>query len=78
MYEKGGQWVTKEIAKYVIFIDKNYGLMEGKPHSQLWEVYKRMGKFIKSRNFRQCKTYHQKLILKYHSIPEIIDSLLRL
>ena len=47
--------------------------MEGKPHSQLWSLYKEMSEFLKSRNYRQCKNYHQKQCLKHKTIPDIMS-----
>ena len=49
--------------------------MEGKPHSQLWDVYKKMSKFVKSRNYRQCKSYHQKQCIQFPTILDIINNL---
>ena len=62
---KFNDWTIKEKTKYVVFLEKKSELMEGKPHSSLWEIYKKMSKFIKSRNYRQCKSYHQKQCIKF-------------
>ena len=35
-----------------------------------------MAKFIKSRNYRQCKSHHQKQISKHQAIPDIISTLM--
>lgn len=51
--------------------------MEKKEHKKLWEVYKYMAKFIGSRNYIQCKLYHQKMLKKYESIDKIIFCLTR-
>lgn len=61
-YEKSGQWSASENAKYAAFIEANARKMEGKPHGKLWALYHEMEKFIKSRNFRQCKSHHQKMV----------------
>ncbi len=45
--------------------------MDDKLHKELWEIYKEMSKFIKTRNFRQCKLHHQKLLNSYKTIPTI-------
>lgn len=45
--------------------------MNNKPHKELWEVYKEMSNFIKTRNFRQCKLHHQKYLNSYKTISTI-------
>ena len=50
--------------------------MEGKDHNSLWNVYELMAKYIKTRNYRQCKLYHQKMLLKYKNIYRILEYLL--
>lgn len=49
--------------------------MSGKKPNKLWKRYEEMGEFIKTRNFRQCKLYHQRLVQHYETIPEIITFL---
>lgn len=51
--------------------------MEGKPHGKLWALYHEMEKFVKSRNFRQCKSHHQKMVNEHSTIPDVISSLLQ-
>jgi hypothetical protein len=34
-----------------------------------------MSKVVETRGSRQCKSHHQKLIIKFGSIPEIMDRL---
>lgn len=50
--------------------------MEGKPHGKLWTHHQEMAKFIKSRNFRQCKSHHQKMITDQGSIARVISHLI--
>lgn len=65
-----------EQIRYAFFIQFNYKSMEGKDHNSLWNVYELMAKYIKTRNYRQCKLYHQKMLLKYKNIQRILEYLL--
>ena len=46
--------------------------MEDRPHRVLWKVYEEMGKFIKTRNFRQCKSKHQSMLNQYKTVSQIL------
>lgn len=46
--------------------------MEGKSHAKLWPLYERMAKVVKSRNFRQCKLHHQRMLRKFKNIRNIM------
>ena len=46
--------------------------MEGKPHGKLWPIYKEMAAFVKTRNYRQCKSHHQKMVVEHGTIFDII------
>jgi hypothetical protein len=50
----------------------NAELMEGKPYQQLWPIYKIMSAEVKSRNFRQCKLLHQRMLFHHGSIAGIV------
>ena len=76
-FEKQAEWTPLENAKYGAFIELNAEKMEGKNHGSLWGVYKEMGKFVSSRNYRQCKSQHQKLVREYNTIPDIISALMK-
>lgn len=46
--------------------------MNGKKSKNMWKKFEEMGDLIKTRNFRQCKLYHQKLIQQFETIPDIV------
>lgn len=46
--------------------------MRGKDHRALWKLYECMSKFIKTRNYRQCKLHHQKLLEQHKDIEAIV------
>ena len=71
-HETTGQWSCAENAKYAAFIEANARKMEGKPHGKLWALYHEMEKFVKSRNFRQCKSKHQKMLDQFKTVARII------
>lgn len=50
--------------KYTNFLMQNAKFMEGKEIGKLWPIFKKMAKFVKTRNFVQCKSHHQKLLRK--------------
>lgn len=74
-YLKNAEWTLAERSKYFAFIELNSKKMEGRPHRKLWPLYEEMGKFVKSRNFRQCKSFHQKMVDAHETIPEIMSYL---
>ena len=49
--------------------------MKGKEHKELWKFYREMAFFVESRNLRQCKLHHQKLLNEFQSIPSIHSAL---
>lgn len=74
---KSNEWTIKEVTKYIVVLERKAEVLEGKPQSQLWEQYKEMAKFIKTRNYRQCKIYHQKLFSQFENVLDITENLLR-
>lgn len=60
------------MAKYIAFVEHNFSKIEGKSLGKLWNLFREMASFIISRNFRQCKSYHQKLVKKYGNISNIL------
>ena len=75
-FKPKGEWTSCELAKYVVYIEKRTHALEARPHSMLWPEYKLMAKFIRSRNYRQCKTQHQRLRDQYVNVAAIVDGLL--
>jgi hypothetical protein len=61
------EWSIIEKSKYIAFIDLNSKKMEGREHKSLWKFYESMANFIETRNLRQCKSYHQKMIENHKS-----------
>lgn len=49
--------------------------MNKKLSKAIWSVCEQMAKHIKTRNFRQCKLHHQRMLQKYKSVGQIISSL---
>ena len=65
---KSDEWSAEEEAKYMAFVEKYSILLEGKAYGKLWAVYKAMAEFIQTRNFRQCKLYHQRKCTQFERI----------
>ena len=55
-------WSFAEKAKYAAFIEINREIMEKRKAANLWKKFVEMSKFLKTRNFRQCKLYHERLV----------------
>ncbi len=51
--------------------------MSGKDHKLLWRLYCEMAEFVQTRNFRQCKSHHQRLLEEHGTIPDIICFLIK-
>lgn len=49
--------------------------MENRPHLNLWKVYRQMGAFVGSRNYRQCKAHHQRNLRDHETIDNIIEAM---
>ena len=69
----GKEWNVLELSKYVAFIEQNIKKIEGKPLKYLWNLFSEMEKFVETRNFRQCKLHHQKMLKSQNSISSIIE-----
>lgn len=61
--------------KYGKFICENSLKLQGKAYSKIWSVFKDMAVMVQTRNFRQCKSHHQKMIEQFGSIKSIADNL---
>lgn len=68
IFPKGGQWTGNESASYAAFLLMNLKEFEGQPNSKLWDHYKRMAEFVGTRNFRQCKSYHNQQNTKFNNV----------
>lgn len=69
------EWSAVEKGKYAAFIDFNSKSMEGKEHKSLWKKYELMGEYIQTRNYRQCKSYHQKMLDQHKNFQNILQIL---
>jgi hypothetical protein len=74
-YQPGGHWTDIENARYAAYIVHNSKEIEGKKHNQLWNLFKDMADFVKTRNFRQCRNHHLQYCRDHHSIPAILEHL---
>lgn len=68
-------WKSAESKKYISFLKKNSHLMslpvEERKRIRINVI---MSQYVKSKNPEQCRSHHQKMVLKYGSIQGIIDS----
>lgn len=63
-----GIWTSFENAKYAAYILRNKNRIQNRPTSMLWGIFKEMSSFVGSRNFRQCKAHHSRLLKVSSSI----------
>ena len=69
-------WTFTEQQKYWTFLTNNPHLFEmSLKEKKGGKLYKKVSNFIKTRTAIQCKSHHQKMILKFGSIKEIVTSL---
>jgi hypothetical protein len=66
-------WSLAENLKYKDFLVSNFEFfgVDSKERRQI-QIHVQMGKFIGSRNSKQCRSHHQKMLRKYGSIEGII------
>ena len=74
--QREDHWRTAEQRKYVNFIVRyknlfTLSLKEKKTH----KVYSRMSKYIRGRTDSQCRSHHQKMLIKFETIEGIIEDL---
>lgn len=56
-------------------MEKNSSLLKNKDVGELWEEFKKMARYVETRNYRQCKIYHSKMVRQYQKIEHIIEAL---
>lgn len=49
--------------------------MERNELKSLWKKFDQMGNYLQTRNQRQCKSYHQKMVEKHKSFDNILQFL---
>ena len=67
------KWSEKENLKYAEFLQKNRKEFADEVKRRSNRVFKKMQKKIKKRTAEQCRTHHQKMLKKFHSIESIIS-----
>jgi len=69
-------WGPAEQKKYVRFLVNKKELFEmGVQERKKAGIHRKMSKVIKGRNPSQCRSHHQKMLVKYGSIDAIIQNL---
>lgn len=57
-----------------MFLHSNYSKFEEAIQADKWKVFKRLSKFVETRNPNQCRLFHQKMAKSYGGIRNIIDN----
>lgn len=74
-YNREGHWSDKESIKYAIFLSYFQKTLEDPLKSSTLRIYDMMADMIITRDSRQCRNHHFKMLKYKTSIPLIIDSI---
>jgi hypothetical protein len=67
------RWTEEQQKKYVHFLAENISLFKMNYLDKMnLKVHVRMSRFIPNRNSYQCRSHHQKMMVKYGSIENLI------
>ncbi len=66
--ENHHKWSTEENIKYVKFLAKNKQKFVGQDKTKRYRIFNKMALHLKTRNATQCRTHHQKMLLKYKTL----------
>lgn len=73
---KRRQWTLTESGHYLSFLQQHQKLFQDFKTKKEAKVFVKLAKQIRSRNTSQVKSHHQKMMIKFGSIPNIIIALL--
>ena len=67
-------WGKVEQKRYVDFLLENMNYFELSPNDRrVMGINSRMSKIIKTRDTNQCRSHHQKMLIKFDSVERIIS-----
>lgn len=69
-------WSKEENLRYAHFLKENLPLFKTQKKRRSLKVYKLISETVKSRTLIQCKSHHQKMLLKYGGNHRIIKKIL--
>jgi hypothetical protein len=68
-------WTESEHYKYLQFLEKESALFNlSIADKKRKRIHEMMSKKIKSRNSHQCRSHHQKMLIKWRTIEGILQS----
>lgn len=68
-----GNWKKDEEARFMEHMLKHDEIYRDKDLRRTHKIFKKMGKFVRTRSSEQCRSHHQKLELKLKSYDAIIS-----
>lgn len=69
-------WTQEENFKYAYFLKENLHLFKSEKKRRALKVFKLVSEAVKTRTYVQCKSHHQKMLLKYGGNHRIIKKIL--
>jgi len=75
--QKFGHWALEENKRYHWFLEIHNNHFLNKHMRRMDKIFKTMATFVGTREAEQCRSHHQKMEKKYHSIAKILLSLRR-
>lgn len=64
-YISTGEWTEKENQIYINFLEKHRKMFESEFLRRSTKVFRKMSSLLRRRDSEQCRSHHQKLIIKF-------------
>ena len=69
-------WSLTEEKRYINFLaERKEAFLLSPNDKRIKGIHSKMSKFIPSRNSKQCRSHHQKMLLKYGSVDHILEGM---
>ncbi len=62
------KWSPEENIKYIRFLIKNKQKFFDSDKTKRYRIFNKMAIYLRTRNATQCRTHHQKMLLKYKTL----------
>ena len=69
--KKHKTWTKDELYLLAAFFHFNHWRFQSEEQKKRWKIYKSMSSFIGSKNINQCRTYSNKLLKTFKTVPKI-------
>ena len=62
-----GVWTEEERNRYVLYVSNNLDVFQNSLQRRNRKIFEGMSKRIRTRNPNQCRSHHQKMMIKYQT-----------